>query len=276
MDKKQLSRFGFSFKQASAHTSRTMMLEDLGALLAYTNSSEAGKGDCIIASKEDCIIASKVDYFKAINEDNCLGKRTAKTRVLSYGHLVALYSLDPDIPLFRALLYFWGKEAKGRPLLALLLTYARDTAFRSVIPSIIQLPEGAIVKRIFVEEIIDDLEPERFSEATLRSMAQNINSTLTKSGHLRGKSKKIRTIAESTPASVAYALFIGYLTGVRGQQLFQTEYISLLDCNYNKALELADIASRKGWLIFKQLGNIMEIHFPDLIGLEEMEKYGSS
>ena len=42
---KQLSRFGFSFERGGAHTSRTMMLEELGALLTYVDRPEAEKSE---------------------------------------------------------------------------------------------------------------------------------------------------------------------------------------------------------------------------------------
>ena len=65
---KQLSRFGFSFERGGAHTSRTMMLEELGALLTYVDRPEAEKSD----------------YLQAIDDENCLGKRSGKTRTLTY------------------------------------------------------------------------------------------------------------------------------------------------------------------------------------------------
>jgi hypothetical protein len=66
-------------------------------------------------------------------------------------------------------------------------------------------------------------------------------------------------------------LLLGYLTGVRGQALFQTEYIKLLDCPLDKAIELAEEASRKGWIVFKRVGDVIEVLFPNLINPEEME-----
>ena len=71
--------------------------------------------------------------------------------------------------------------------------------------------------------------------------------------------------------SVAYALLLGYLTGNRGQGLFQTEYVKLLDCNAEQALDLAESAAYKGWIVLKRVGNIIEIGFPNLISPEKME-----
>ncbi|MBM9537897.1 hypothetical protein [Desulfobulbus alkaliphilus] len=252
---KRLSRFGFSFERGGAHTSRTMMLEELGALLTYVDRPEA----------------DKCDYLQAIDDENCLGKRSGKTRALTYRHLVDLYSLDATCGLFRALLYFWNRDIDGQPLLALLCTYARDPIFRSTAPFILKFPEGATITRESLEEFIDAQEPGRFSKATLKSTAQNINATWTKSGHLHGRSRKVRFRAHPTAGSVSYALLLGYLAGSRGQALFQTEYTKLLDCTFDKAIELAIDASRKGWIVFKRVGDVIEVLFPNLINQQEME-----
>ena len=252
---KQLTRFGFSFERGGAHTARTMMLEELGALLSYINRADAERSD----------------YLRAIDDENCLGKRSGKTRILTYRHLVALYSLDPSNLLFRALLFFWNRDTTGQPLLALLCTYARDSIFRSSAPFVLEFPEGATITREALEEFIDAIEPGRFSKATLKSTAQNINSTWTKSGHLVGRVRKVRVRAIPTAGSVSYALLLGYLTGVRGQSLFRTEYTKLLDCSFERLVELAEEASRKGWIVFKRVGDVVEILFPNLINEQEME-----
>ena len=51
---------------------------------------------------------------------------------------------------------------------------------------------------------------------------------------------------------------------------FSTEYIKLLDCSFEKATSLAEIASRKGWIVYKRIGDIMEVQFPNLFTKEEL------
>ena len=252
---KQLARFGFRFERGGTHSSRTMMLDELTALLSYVDRSEA----------------KKADYLHAIEADNCLGKRAGKTRRLTYRHLADLYSLDTNHLLFRTLLYFWQRDEEGRPMLALLATYARDSIFRTSASLILKAPEGSIITRDSVEERIDSLEPGRFSKATLKSTAQNINSSWTKSGHLTGRNKKTRSRAIPTPSSAAYALLLGYLTGARGQGLFSTEYTKLLDCSKEQVIELAEQASRRGWITYKRVGNVIEVLFPSHINQQEQE-----
>ena len=250
-----LSRFGFSFGRGGAHSSRTMMLDELRALLSHVGDPEA----------------SKADYLHAIDEENCLGKRSRKTRILTYRHLVDLYSLDSSMLLFRAMLYFWQRDPVAQPLLALLCTYARDAVFRSSATFILKVRPGNEIVREELESCLDALEPGRFSKATLKSTAQNINATWTKSGHLKGKRRKIRTQAEPTEGSISYALLLAYLTDARGNSLFRTEYIKLLDCSFEQAIELAEKSARKGWIVFKRVGDVMEVLFPNLINAQEME-----
>ncbi len=250
-----LTRFGFRCTRGGAHSARTMMLEDLQLLMAHVNGGDS----------------KREDYVRAIQEDNCLRKRSGKTRKLSTRHLISLYSLDSNTTLFRVLRHLWARDSQGQPMLALLSAYARDNLLRMSAPFLIDIPEGNAVAREDLEAFIDDSEPERFSPATLRSLAQNLNSTWTKSGHLKGRVKKIRSRAQPTAGAVSYALFMGYLKGVRGPALFKTEFAKLLDCPSLRAIELAEEASRKGWIVLKRVGRVIEVLFPDLLTVEEME-----
>ncbi|WP_254060435.1 hypothetical protein [Halodesulfovibrio sp. MK-HDV] len=254
-EQKNLTQLGFSFERGGAHTARTMMLDELSELLAFISKPEAEKSE----------------YQQAIVDINCLRKRSGKTRTLTYRHLVDLYSLNPSNTLFNALLFFWNRDPQGQQLIALLCSYARDSIFRATAPFILETPEGTHVTRESLEEFIDSKEPGRFSKATLKSTAQNINSTWTKSGHFKGRIKKIRTKPVPTAGSVSYALFISYLTGARGQALFHTEYMKLLDSPTDRLIELAKEASLKGWIIFKHAGNVIEVLFPKLINAQTME-----
>jgi len=249
----KLSRFGFRLEKMGVHTSRTMMLDDLQLLLSCISSLDA----------------TKSDYLRAIEEENCLGKRSGKSRKLAASHLVYLYSLDSSLAVFRALHYFWIRDIEGQPILALLCAYTRDATLRMSAPYILGFANGTLVSRADLENYIDSNDPGRFSKATLKSTAQNLNSTWTKSGHLAGKARKIRVTAKATPGSVAYALFLGYLNGVRGQSLFTSVYAALLDCSPREAMVLAENASRRGWIVMKRVGNVVEVQFPKILTAQE-------
>ncbi len=255
MSTSPLERFGFKFNLGGAHSSRTLMLNELSTLLDYVDSpQETQKG-----------------YQAAIETDNCLSKRSTKTRQLTFRHLVDLYALDSQLLVFRALLYFWQRDEASRPLLSLLCAYVRDSLLRASASVVLPVHLGDIVSRQAQEESIEEQSPGRFSPATLKSTAQNINSSWTKSGHLMGRAKKIRTQAQATPGSTAYALLLAHLSGLRGQQLFNNGYTALLDCPASVAMELAQAASAKGWMTFKHIGEVVEVSFPGLITAQEQE-----
>jgi len=250
-----LERFGFSFEKGGAHIARTMMLKELRMLLAHVNDASA----------------DRTDYLDAIEEENCLSKRSGRGRKITARHLVDLYALDPSVTLFRAMRFFWTRDVEAQPLLALLSAYSRDAVLRLSAPFIKDLHNGSVVSREDMESYFESTQPGRFSAATLRSTAQNLNGTWTLSGHLIGKIKKTRVTANATPGAVAYALLLGYLAGSRGASLFQTEYAKLLDCSADRAAELAEDASRRGWIVFKRVGDIQEVLFPNLLAAQEME-----
>lgn len=251
----KLDRFGFSYERGGAHTARTMMLVELRALLSYVEKPDA----------------PKADYLDAIQAANCLGKRSGMTRALTYRHLVDLYALDPTFMLFRALRFFWSRDIDGQPLLAALCAYSRDPILQATTPFVLEFQEGAKVSRESLEEFIDSQEPGRFSKATLKSTAQNINSSWTQSGHLTGRVRKMRARAVSTPGTVSFALLLGYVSGLRGESLFKSDFTRMLDCSFEKTIELAEDASRRGWISLKRVGQVVEVLFPNLITAQEME-----
>ena len=243
-----MKKFGFKNGKNSTHIRRTIMLEELETLLeAVPNAT------------------SIQDYLYGIEEINCLGKRTEKNRKYTGEYLIELYTLDPHIPLFRTLLYFWKRETEGHPLLALLCAVSRDPILKASLKVILETPESTVLERQKMEAFIDSFETGRFSKTTLVSIAQNLDSSWTKSGHLAGRAKKIRSRASATPATVAYALYLSHLEGIRGMELFETDYLKMMDCSREKCMELAEIASMRGWMIFKRIGNIIEVSFPNLI-----------
>jgi hypothetical protein len=101
--------------------------------------------------------------------------------------------------VFRALRFFWQRDVDGQPLLAALCAYSRDPILRATAPFVLGFQEGATVTREGMEEFIDAQEPGRFSKATLKSTAQNLNSSWTQSGHLSGRVRKVRARAVATP-----------------------------------------------------------------------------
>lgn len=243
------TEFGFGGEAGGAHLARSYMLEDLQTLLAYAQDAET----------------PKARYQTAVIDENCLGKQSGQTRKLTYRHLRELYALDPAVPIFHALRYFWDRDPEGQPLLALCCACARDSLLRASVLLIRDLPVDAPLPRAAMEEFLTASFPGRFSPATVKSAAQNLLTTWTKSGHLAGRTDKVRARAVATPGATAYALYLGTLLGARGQLLFDNPYATLLDCPIGERYDLADMAARRNWLVMRRISDVVEVSFPALI-----------
>ena len=103
---------------------------------------------------------------------------------------------------------------------------------------------------------------------TLGKIGRNTASSWTQSGHLRGRTNKVRVKAQSHPTSVAYALFLGYLCGSRGEALFHTDWAQLLDAPPHTLHEQAFLASQRGWLDYRHAGTVTDVGFSYLLRKE--------
>jgi hypothetical protein len=215
--------------------------------------------------------ATRADYAKLVVDENVLGKRTASNRTLTSRHLINLYGLDSTVAIFRLLRHFWRLDAQARPLLALLCSFARDPLLRASAKLVIDSKPGeTLTSDAFVDFLNREL-PNRFSEAMTLSLAQNVAASWAQAGYFSGRAKKVRTRPGASAASAAYALALGYLCGLQGQLLIESEWARLLDVPRDQVVRLAQEASRRGWIDFKGSGNIFEINFRQLLTPKEIQ-----
>lgn len=229
-----------------------MMLEELNRLFEHTQPETTREG-----------------YKDEIVSLNVLGKPTQKSRLLTYGHLAELHGLDNAIPLFRVFRLLWVLDAPARPVLALMLALARDPVLRLSQAFILGKEVGEHVRREEVEELIEQAEPDRFSAATLKSIAQNINGSWTQAGYLEGRVKKIRAMPYVTPINVTFALFLGHLEGLSGQRLFSSSWTSLLCRSPDELESLTNSAAHRGQIVFLNAGGVKEVRFTGFLTAEE-------
>ena len=247
-----LTQFGFKFGINGTHAARTMMLDDLSVLLA--------------AVPQD---ASVEDYAFQVNHLNLLGKPTKKSRELAFRHLVTLYGLDPQLPLFRMFRRLWAADSQAHPVLALTIAIARDPLLAGTQEFIFSKQQGQHVSRDDLEVVLSQSHPDRFSSASLRSFAQNVNGTWTYAGYLSGRSRKTRSKPVITPANVAMCLFIGHLQGMSGQRLFNSSWSKLLSESQPDLEALANAAYHRGLIVFLNAGGVKEVRFPDSLTVAE-------
>jgi len=211
------------------------------------------------------------DFVKAIVEENILEKPTLSSRKKSLRHLFELYGMDPTKALFRV---FWDlahADLDSLPQLCLVCAYARDPQLRHSFELIRSLRLDEILERSAMEQHLENGFPNRFSPAMKKSMAQNVNTSWTFAGHLTGRTKKTRRLPETRPISAAYAMFVGYLTGLRGERLLDSIFAALVSQNRSQLQTALALASARGLLSIKQAAGIVEFDFSNLLTPAEQE-----
>lgn len=208
--------------------------------------------------------ASIAEYRSAIEGRNILAKPTQSSRVKSFRHLVELYGLDCRTPLFRAL-RVWGKEQPADlPLMAMMCVYGRDSQLRHSFELIESLSPGTVMPREKMEEYLEQGFPGVFSPAMRKSLAQNVNTTWTVCGHLEGKAKKTRCSPRPGWAASTYAMFMGYLLGLRGEILLSSVLGKLAGAPPSQIAAHLSTASSRHFLRLRHGGGVIEIDFSEM------------
>src|SRR5437667_2805214 len=244
---------GFRLGDKGTHTSRTIMLDELSALLRVCPPT-----------------ATRLDYVKATVEDNCLGKQTLSTRRLTLQRMTELYALDASVPLFRLLRRFWYEDERSQGQLALLVSVARDPLFRATAPVVLAMSVGEEIARQRFTDAIRGAVDGRLNDETLDKVVRNAASSWTQSGHFDGRSRKKRMQVEPTAVSAAFALMLGYMLGLRGRSLFDSLFARVLDRDENALTFHAMGAKRLGLLDIKSAGGMTVVSFDAI--LTEREK----
>jgi hypothetical protein len=230
-------------------TSQTIMVGSLNTLFELTTPS-----------------APVVAYRTAVLDDNVLGKRTAGAREWAFRQLRRFYLLDPSSLLFRALRDLWPAAESGRPLLAVLCAMARDPVLRASAPAVLKTDLGAVLGPADFENIVEEAFPGAYRASTRRATAQKLASSWSQSGHLDSEvpTRKTRVRVSCSPAPLVYGLLLGHLQGMRGEALFETIWVQVLDQPKSRLFDLAAAASQQGLLEFRHAGGVVDVSFREL------------
>ncbi len=240
--KGDLAALGFRVADSGPHTSKTLMLQELEALLAAVPPDAPAKA-----------------YRVAIVEENVLGKRTLSTRKETASRLTALHGLDPSKPLFRVLRRLWAVDPAAHPQLALLNGLARDPLLMATTGKVMVMAQGELLQRSEMVAAVQGFTHDRLSPKVLDAVARNAASSWTQSGHLKGKVKKLRQPLKPHPVALSLALWMGYASGKRGKALLNTPWATALDSSSSGLLELAEQAKRLGLLKLSHGAGVVSI-----------------
>jgi hypothetical protein len=240
-----LEKFGLKFSPGGAHISRTMMLQELGTVLA-----NVPQGSCAAA------------YREAILQQNVLGKSTESTREKSLRHLRELYALDEATPIFGLLRKLHAMDPASLPLLAVQVAWSRDPLLRGTTPPVMNASEGERVETASLAQALEAAFPNQYSELNRNKVARNAASSWTQSGHLSGRAKKTRRGIRPTTVPVTMAFFLGDIAGYHGAALFSNPWCRLLDLSPDRARAMGLEAHRAGLLNLRSIGEVVELNFP--------------
>jgi len=239
-DPARLLKFGFRTLGGGAHQSKTMMLKELDAILATSNTT-----------------ADELKY--AAIDENLMDKSTANTRRLTFRHLCSLYGFIDQPQLTKVFLKLWHHDQEGHRLLALLVSLARDPILRETATVVLTGSVGQSLQRPLFEAALTSAHPNRFSEKTIRSVAQNCASTWTQSGHLQGSVRKVRHRVSPTPAVVAMAALLATVAGFGGPSILSSIWMHVLDLSADQALDQLRRAEAIGLARVRSAGEVTEI-----------------
>lgn len=210
--------------------------------------------------------APRERYREVVVDDNVLGRPTQAGRERSFRHLRELYVLDPSRREFAALRRLWDVDLAAQPLIAGILAFARDGILRASFQAIQQTRPGTIVTSDDLTRAVTAVYGLDLSESTLGKTGRNTGACWTQTGHLAGRTRKVRQSIEAFPAAAAYAAYLGHLAGNRGVGVLETPWAALLDLPAGAALDALRRAHTQGLIDLLVAGNVVDVSFPMIDG----------
>jgi hypothetical protein len=235
---------GFVNEPVGTHSSRTIMVPELRMAIDAVGPD-----------------ADFAEVRSAVIEDNVCGKATVSGRREVFRRMAELYSFRRTNAAYGAFRALWQPDAPDAPLLAVLLACARDPLLRATAPALLDVAVGATVTSPQMAEVIEADYPARYSPVVCAGIGRHVAASWTQSGHLRGRTPKVRVHATPGPASATFALYLAALCGARGMGLFDTLWARILDCDAGHLDRLAFAAAQRGWLEYRRIDTVVDIGF---------------
>ena len=229
----------------SIHTARTIMFMELSKVMDFSTD---------------------FDNYQESMKNNVFGKKSQDGVKKTSKFLTQLYGFNNSMPAFRAFKYFWLEcDRDERAHISFVLALKNDYLLQESISVVSNCKAG---DKVAIEAMIDNIEkfhPKRFTDNTLRSVAQNITSSWKQAGFITGKVKNIRTQPDISYKVVAFAMLLSFLEDHRGDFIMHSNCVSALCLNDTKLRELAVEASKRDFLQYQYAGSVTSISFDKLI-----------
>lgn len=229
----------------TVHNGRTIMFSELKKVMDH-----ALEGD---------------NYLDSLNL-NVINKATKSGITYTSRYLKRLYDFDLNLGSFQAFKHFWEiANEHDKRLLAILYAIGNDHILNDSIPLINKTEVGQKVTIESVEALLESLYPQKYTDNTRRSMAQNIASSWKQAGFITGKLKNLRTQPEINYTVVSFAFLLSYLNGLRGDFIIKSNWVKALCLDEKSIRTLALEAGKRDLLQYQFAGNVTSITFSNLL-----------
>ena len=148
---------------------------------------------------------------------------------------------------------------------------ARDSLFRTATSALLERHLGQTLTRQEVAALLDEFSAGRLSPGELRHTAGNVLSSWAQTGLIASVEQPCRQAPLATATTCAFALFLGWLEGGRGQLLLRTAFAQLVAEEAGSVLTLASHAAQRGLLELLNAGGVVEIRFPGYLTISEAQ-----
>ena len=141
-----IAKLGLVLEPLATHSRRSISVEDVRLLFASSPPT-----------------LSYQDIRQSVIEDNILAKRTYTSRQTVLRCLREYYGLNPALPVYSALRFFWDYSTEEQPLLALLCAAARDPILRQSASLVLPWPQNTALPKAALEQALQTEFPSRYS-----------------------------------------------------------------------------------------------------------------
>jgi hypothetical protein len=133
-----------------------------------------------------------------------------------------------------------------------------------VLPVVVDAPLDSPLQAADFRANILKTFPERFTEISLQTASERMTSTFAQSAHLRGRGVRVRQRVHATPGSTVVALLLASFEERGGLRLLESDWVRLLDTPQDTLLAEARTAAGRGWIEYRQSGDVLDISFRGL------------
>jgi hypothetical protein len=234
-----------SNKLHTIHTSRTIMFAEVAKVMDYSIENN--------------------NFLESLGL-NVTGKKSSSGVEKTANYLRLLYGFDLNNKYFTAFKYFWSiVESADKPSLAFIYAINHDDLLAESMYVMLETKPGSKATIELFEQNIETYHPNKYSDNTRRSMAQNIASSWKQAGFLVGKVKNIRTQPAITYNVACFAFFMAYLKGDRGEFIWKSIGVKSLFLGETRLRELAVECAKRDLMQYQYAGSVTAISFSNLL-----------